>query len=323
MRSGRSTFVALVLLAGVAVAIGGLWTAYSPRHSAQVKEEIDALRKSQAATRPKTAAASSPALCHSLRVTNTGTVSDDDLGELSGLVASRRTPHLFWANEDSGASATLHALRENGSLAGSWNLPGAEAVDWEDIAAGPSPSGPVLYAADIGDNLSKRDSISIYRVPEPASAVGGGNTAPAQRLELHYPDGAHDAETLLVDPKRGTLIVVTKAIAGGAAYAVNAPLPFGGTATLRKIGPVNVPLATAGDVSSDGKIIAVRGYFSLSIWKRRGNESISTTLKRSPCVSPTGLSDGQGEAIALSKSGSAAWTTAEGDHPPIKELRAK
>ena len=82
------------------------------------------------------------------------------------------------------------------------DVPGAEAVDWEDLALGPGPGGrPLLYLGDIGDNREARETVDVYRVPEPRATSGATATAPATRLRLRYPDGAHDAETLLVAPR--------------------------------------------------------------------------------------------------------------------------
>jgi hypothetical protein len=321
----RSTIIAsgVLLLAGLA--IGALWASLSrtSERGAGADREIAALREAEAKRRPASKTTSTPALCKALTVDTRGTVQDPALDELSGLVLSRRSPTTtFWAIEDSGAQPVFSALRSRGTMgSASWTAAGATNVDWEDLAAGPGPSGPVLYGADIGDNESVRSSISIYRVTEPINPGSGGTTAPAQRLELTYPDGAHDAETLLVDPKRGTLVIVTKGLAGGTAYAVNPPAGFAGKARLRKVGPIAVPLATGGDISSDGRTIAVRGYFTLSLWQRKGNEAITQTLRRPACTSPTALSDGQGEAIALSATGTTAWTVAEGTKPEVRRLR--
>lgn len=320
----RSTIIASSVLLLVGLLIGALWASSSERtpRNEGAAAEIAALREAEAKRRPASApkARTAPALCRALDASKVGTVADGNLDELSGLVASRRAKGLFWGIEDSGANPTLSAFRTSGAAVGDWTLAGAENVDWEDLATGPGPNGPVLYAADIGDNDAVRDSVSVYRVAEPSSPAGGGTTAPAERLELTYPDGAHDAETLFVDPKRGTLVVVTKGLTGGDAYALSPPLPFGGRATLRKVTGVPVPLATAGDVSADGATIAVRGYFSLSVWRRRGSEPITQAMTRDACTSPTALDDGQGEAIALSPGGSTAWTVAEGKNPNILRL---
>lgn len=325
-RRQRRPLVAFAVLALVAVGIGALWAIAVPpevRHRDDIEAELDALRDAEAARSDGRAAKrTTPPLCRTLAVTTRGKVGPDDLDELSGLVASRRRSDLFWANEDSGAEPRLTALREDGSLVGNWTLPGATNRDWEDIATGPGPNGPVLYAADTGDNLERRDSVSIYRVAEPTDPAGGGQTAPVERLELTYPDGAHDAEAVVVDPIRGTLLIFTKGLPG-MVYSLAAPLPFGGKARLKLVGSAPLSLATGAGVSADGRTVALRGYLGFVIWERRGNEPLTRTVKREPCSPTNTLTDGQGEAIALSRGGSTAWTVAEGRHEPILRYRPK
>lgn len=325
MARRRSSLIPLAVLALAGVAIGAIWASVAPRgreRTSELEAELAALRDSQGSKPPAKAAAGGPSLCQPLTVTKRGIVQSDDLIEISGLVASRRSPRLLWAIEDSGAEPVLTALRDTGQTVGSWTVPGAENVDWEDLAAGPSPSGPVLYATDIGDNAERRDAVVVYRVPEPSAPAGGGQTAPAARLELTYPDGSHDAEALIVDPRRGTLLVFTKGVTGGV-YSLPAPLPFGGSARLRRVTDAPLSFATAADVSADGTTVALRGYFGFAVWKRRGNEPLTTTVKRKPCASPTGLDDGQGESIALSRSGATAWTIAEGAQRPVLRYQGR
>lgn len=315
----------MVILGIVIVGVAALVAfAKRPDRSAGVQRELDALRQSSEARGGSAAAkrsAAEPRLCGELDRTTLGKVSDGSLHELSGLVLSRRDAHVLWAIQDSGNAPELIALRTNGTLIGRWTVAGASNFDWEDIATGPGGPGgvPWLYAADLGDNLAQRDDIVIYRVPEPTSPGGGGTTAPASALHLTYPDGAHDAESFLVDPKRGTLIVVTKGVPGGV-YALSKPSSWSGTHRLHKVADAALAYATAADVSANGRVIALRGYFSGSFWTRRGNEPLTATLRRKPCTSPTGLDDGQGESIALSPLGSTAWIVAEGKNPPIHRL---
>ena len=75
---------------------------------------------------------------------------------------------------------------------------------------------------------------------------------------------------------------------------------------------------TAGDVSSDGRTIALRSYDRLFVWRRSARESLARTLARRPCASPTVLAEGQGEALALVQGGGAALTVTEGDRPPLR-----
>lgn len=88
-------------------------------------------------------------------------------------------------------------------------VPGAGAVDWEDITL---LEGDLLIG-DIGDNRRRREHCTLYRAryaPDPAGGSG--------RLELigaypfRYPDGPHNAEALAVID--GRVHLVTKAGGG-------------------------------------------------------------------------------------------------------------
>ncbi len=292
------------LLALVVVGCGGGGSARSSSSSA--------VTSTPAQPAPRRAAARPPALCGALRARVTGRVPDPSANELSGLVRSRSQPGLLWSHDDSGAAPVLFGLRADGRVAARPAVTGAQAVDWEDIAAGPGPNGrALLYIGDIGDNASRRPAVDVYRVAEPS--IGAAATAPAAHLRLRYPDGAHDAEALLVDPLRGDLVIVTKAIGAARAYGASAKLPAGSNATLRRGPPVALSFVTAGDVSADGRIVVLRGYDRVAVWVRHGRERLMTTLRRAPCLSPTSLAaEGQGEAIALDRHGVSFATVAEG-----------
>jgi hypothetical protein len=264
-------------------------------------------------TAPRSA---TPAICGPLRARVLGHVHADGATELSGLVVSAAQPGVLWTHNDSGDRPRLLALRTDGSLIAALDVPGAEATDWEDIAVGP---GGDLLAGDIGDNDARRDSIDVYRVPEPRLADGPAATAPATRLRLTYPDGAHDAESLLADRRTGEVVIVTKQLSGRAGvYAAKVP-PRGAptTATLRRAGELELGLgglATAGDVSADGRTIAIRTYTGLYAWTRRPGRSLAATMTaRRPCTGQVGLGrEGQGEALALARDGRSFFTVPEG-----------
>ncbi len=64
----------------------------------------------------------------------------------------------------------MYAIGPDGSDLGAFDIAGAFAFDWEDMAAGPGtdPATSNLYFGDIGDNFSIRGGrITVYRVPEP------------------------------------------------------------------------------------------------------------------------------------------------------------
>ena len=263
-------------------------------------------------------------LCAELRARITGRVDTAEATEVSGLTASRTQAGVLWAHNDSGDSPRLFALATDGRLRGEVVVTGAENRDWEDIALGPGSGGrDALFVADIGDNDTEHASVSVYRVPEPRLSGGApGASAPAERLILRYPDGAHDAEALLVDRSDGTLVVITKSFGGDAfVYAAGRPRT-GAVTTLRRVGRVPVAAGeavTAGDVSADGRTVVVRTYDRGLVWRRRRGESLAATLRREPCAAGADLvGEGQGEALALNPDGGAFFTVPEGVRPALR-----
>jgi hypothetical protein len=263
-----------------------------------------------------------PAICGPLRVRSLGRVGAPEATELSGLAVSAAQPGVLWTHNDSGDRPRLFALRTDGSLIASLDVPGAEAVDWEDLAVGPAGD---LLVGDLGDNEARRDHVDVYRVPEPRLAERPAATGPAARLRLTYPDGPHDAESLLADRRTGEIVVVTKRLSGrSGVYAATVP-PRGtaGSATLRHAGDVELGLgglATAGDVSADGRTVALRTYTTLFAWKRRPGRSIAATMTDSrPCTGRVSLGrEGQGEALALNRDGRSFFTVPEGAAPLLR-----
>ena len=154
-----------------------------------------------------------PALCTELKVRKVGTVTAPAATELSGLALSRSG--TLWTHNDSGDGPRVLALDRRGRLQREVVLNGAEAIDWEDIAV----RGRTVYVGDIGDNLAARPNVTVYRFREPPPGV---TSVTPERIDLRYTDGAHDAETLLVDPRSGAIIVITKDI-GGTSIRTNEP----------------------------------------------------------------------------------------------------
>jgi hypothetical protein len=265
-----------------------------------------------------------PALCTRVRARVVGRVTAGAAIELSGLVLSRSKPRVLWTHNDSGDRARVLAIAPNGRLLADVAVAGAENVDWEDIAIGPAAEGgDALYVGDIGDNSATRPEVVVYRVPEPRIAGGVPSaTAPAQRLTLRYPDGAHDAEALLVDPFTGAVVIVTKDLGGLArVYVADHPSPDT-TATLRRAGSVSLgpgEAITAGDVSADGRTVVLRTYDRAFVWRRRRHEPLASAVQRRPCAARANLLvEGQGEALALTRSGRAFFTLPEGARPALR-----
>jgi hypothetical protein len=265
-----------------------------------------------------------PTLCTRLRARVTGRVTTAAATELSGLALSHSQARVLWTLNDSGDHARVFAITPNGRLLADVTVTGAENVDWEDIAIGPaSGAGDALYIGDIGDNSATRSAVVVYRAPEPR--VGGGApsaTAPAQRLTLRYPDSAHDAEALLVDPSSGALVIVTKDFGGIARLYVADHPSTDATTTMRRAGRVSLgtgEAVTAGDVSANGRTIVLRTYDRAFAWSRRQGESLASAMRGRPCIARADLLvEGQGEALALTRRGRAFYTVPEGGRPALR-----
>ena len=189
-----------------------------------------------------------------------GLVRLADVSEASGLALSRRTPGRLWSINDSG-EPVLFALNGRGQVTARVRVSGAEVEDWEAVAASPCAAGLCLYIGDIGDNQASRKRITVYRLPEPA---GGESVAVADAFHAVYPDGAQDAETLLVTPE-GAMLIVTKGETGPIGlYRFPRGAKPGATATLERVaGPGATKTApksrvTDGAVSADGQWTVLR-----------------------------------------------------------------
>jgi hypothetical protein len=246
----------------------------------------------------------------------TGIVANDALVELSGIAESRKSPGVFWAHNDSGDSARFFALAADGRHLGTLALTGAGARDWEGMAigAGEAAGDWFLYAGDIGDNSAVRPDVRVYRVLEPDVDPGAAPVdlaAPADTLTVVYPDGAHNAETLLLDPLADELLIVTKEAPAGAVFRVPGPFVPGAVVTAERVAEIGVAIATAGDISPAGDEILVRGYGSASLWRRVGDESLADAFAREACAVPL-VAEPQGEAIAFAADGSGYYSATEG-----------
>ncbi len=284
------------------------------------------------------AASAGPTACDALDpVELGGRLTEPRLIELSGMAASRVHPGVLWAHNDSGGAAELYAMAEDGTARGAFPVEGATAIDWEDIAAGPGPdgTGAFLYVGDIGDNDAARPSVTVFRVPEPDDppTAPGVPLPGAEAIELVYPGGPADAEALLVDPRTGDLVIVTKSYAGRSRVLTTEArsLVPGAPVTLVDAGarPVPVPpdvrlglpgtAVTSGDVAPDGSRVALRTYQSVLVFERAEGMTLAEALLGEPCFGPE-EAEAQGEALAFTGDGTAYVTASEGADVPIQRV---
>ena len=265
------------------------------------------------------------------------TIKDESISESSGLAASRLTPGAYWTHNDDGAF--IYAFGNRGDSLGVFRVAGAEARDWEDIAAGPGPQAdkPYLYIGDIGDNNSSRKEIVVYRIPEPPLTTATrkfnktqpGTTEPAEAMRLRYPDGAHDAEALLVHPATGYIYIVTKVlIEDPSIYEAAPPFAEDKPITMTRIGTVHVPslfggVITGGSISPDGRLIALCDYFQgYELALPAGSENFNDIWKQKMASFDLGKRK-QGEAITYRLDGKALLATSEGKQSPLIQVERR
>lgn len=254
-----------------------------------------------------------------------GQIARPDLDELSGLAASPSQGAL-WAHNDSGGGTTLYALDTAGGDLGAFAVRGAQNVDWEDIAAAPCGDGcACLYLGDLGDQEGAREEVQVWRVDEP-ELDGPARTARAEAIALSYPDGAHDAETLLVDPATRELYVLPK-LDGPVALYGSGPGPEPGepialedllTLDLSAYGAKD-PRITGGSVSPGGLRVALRTNEDVFVFTAPAGGGVPEALATEPARfdAPEGS---DGEAVSWTSDGAALLLSGEGRGATIWQI---
>lgn len=245
-------------------------------------------------------------------------LSDPRLDEVSGLVGTPAGPVVV---NDSGNATVLFTLAPDCSVADTRPV-GLRGRDVEDLAR--TPDG-ALWLADVGDNGGRRDEVVLIRVP-PSGAVSV--------TRWTYPDGAHDAEALLMTADARP-VIVTKEVGGrSGAYTGDGP------GVLRRAGEVTLPpsttdggpsslfgrgLVTGGAVAPDGRSAALRTYTDAWVYPVAGPTAgdLVAALRATPVQVPL-PGEPQGEAIALTDEGtllSAGESPSGGAPARLREVR--
>lgn len=241
--------------------------------------------------------------------------------EASGLAASRKNRDILWTHNDRGHAGRLYAIKTTGELVASYIVMGALSRDWEDIAIGPGPdpNADYLYIGDIGDNNAKRDTVVVYRVVEPVVDVNAVEQNKPLRgveaIELKYPDRARNAETLLADPVTKDIYIVSKQNKTKV-YRAAYPQSTSEATTMEQVAKIDLAMAVGGDISPDGAMIIMRGYFAARLWSRPAGATVADALSSAGCGIPL-VFELQGEAICFDAAGRGYFTTSEHKYQPI------
>ncbi|MGW0484722.1 hypothetical protein [Nonomuraea sp. NPDC003214] len=237
------------------------------------------------------------------------TFKDPRITESSGLALSPTRDDVYYTHNDSAAQPEFYAVGPDGRTRATFRLRGAEARDWEAMAAtrDPQTGRGVLWFADIGDNLDGAwPDVSIYKVAEPATLTDA--TLPATRYRFRYEGGGRNAEGIMVNPVTGRLYVVSKEFSGSV-YEAPKKLRTGRVNVLRKVAAAPI-MATDAAYAPDGSSYVIRTYFSATVYKPSGE-----VLTR---VSMPDLE--QAESIAYTRDGKALLTGSEGENSPVYKV---
>ncbi len=267
-----------------------------------------------------------------------GTIKSADITESSGVAASRCQNGVLWTHNDSGDGPFIYAINFAGDNLGTWKIPNAQNIDWEDIAAYKDKSGKCfIYIGEIGDNKAIRPVHAIYRVTEPTvtpAAARSNRQAPlasenANVIRFKYPDHNSNAETLMIDPKTSNIYVVTKCVSGPAGvYRLKSVFSNDYVVTAEKVGELSVPaipngFLTGGDISPDGRHMIICDYTqAYEFTLPDGDQNFEDIWKEIPETIDIGLRK-QGEGVCYSADGTAIFATSEGEKSPIIEAKRK
>ena len=267
----------------------------------------------------------------------TGNIESADIKESSGLSASE-CQDVLWTHNDAGNDAFIFAMSLEGKHLGTWRVQNARNVDWESITSYKDAGGKCfLIIGDIGDNDEARTELEIYRVPEPtpsaetakATSANSLQTEPAQSMKFIYPNGRHNAETIMVHPGTGDIYVVTKKKSGPAGVYRIKPA-FGSAETIKseKVAEVSVPskpegLLTGGSMSPDGKRVMLcdlkSGY---ELVLPDGMADVDAIWKQKVLVVDLGDRK-QGEGVSYGRDGVSLYASSEKKNSPLFLIRRK
>lgn len=264
--------------------------------------------------------------------TECGTMAKKVMPETSGLAASRRTPGYLWAHgdENTGSNKKIVAIQPNGTLAMTVNISGDPGRDdWEDIATGVINGKNYVFIGAFGDNdLQFKDQYYIYYFEEP-EITSGTKSVSANYIRFGYPDNkAHNTETLMYDNIEQVFYIADKVKDGVCTlYSLPMRTDYGtATQTLTKVCELGngkkFNYLTGGDITPDGKWMAIKSKKYVLLWERQGDESLSETTKRLPVQIAAYQEETQGEAISWLDA-STFYTTSDdkSDVPIYKYVR--
>jgi hypothetical protein len=257
----------------------------------------------------RTSAAAEQSVCDPPRVTGRFAKT---LHEASGVARGLTDPTVQWVLADDGPPV-LFALDSTGSVRNRVAVRNARNVDWESLAAARCDSINCLYIGDLGDNLYRRSTVRIYRIPEPRA---GETDVGAEAFDFRYPDGPHDAEALFILPDEHVFVVTKGRREPITVYHYPGPLRSDSTMMFQPVQRlsesfVQLPeMVTGAGSTPNGHWIALRTYSSVQLYHLLNGQLVPQLPGRG--IALDSLQEPQGEGVDIAADGSIVLVSEEG-----------
>lgn len=238
-------------------------------------------------------------------------VTDPRLTEISGMVRTADGYAVVDDGSDLSSHWRIFFLDNRCAVTRTVRYPSTPR-DTEDMA---QARDGTLWIADIGDNNRSRPTVALWRLAK-------GDRSPVL-YRLSYPDGAHDAEALLLSGD-GTPVIVTKDPGRALLYQPAGAPRAGGTVPLREVGAFDLPasgtsnpysfaghlVVTGGANAPDGTRVVLRTYADAYEFPVAGGDVVRAIATGTPRVVPL-PGEPQGESITYDRDGVSLLTVSE------------
>ena len=232
----------------------------------------------------------------------TGVVQSKKLNEISGIQALNENEYLVH-NDDGKARVTV--VTAAGEKIEHVYLNDGKEREWEDLTIVRRGEQKLLVIGEIGDNQGNRKSVRLHFANVPAPMTNGLYSRQLENIHtinLTYPDGPRDAESLVWDEQSEQLLIISKRDSPPRIYAIDLEQALSDSAAVMSyVGDIHNlrPPTTADtlnhkkrgqyfsqptgmDISPNGKYAAIITYRSLYVYQRQKDQTWPEALMGKP-----------------------------------------